>query len=157
MDPLQARLNLSFGLVFLIFVNVHFFFNPIFDFHGYDYAYDWKRIRLWIYFLISKFNHKLIGWFSNLICDQQQFRDWFDWTISNAFDWTFTLWTSFVIIVIIQFALIWWIRLMLLNLIHILFLLCFVSTSLFLYFCIPLHLTINYSLKFLLLFISELK
>jgi len=91
MDPLQARLNLSFGLVFLIFVNVHFFFNPIFDFHGYDYAYDWKRIRLWIYFLISKFNHKLIGWFSNLICDQQQFRDWFDWTISNAFDWTFTL------------------------------------------------------------------
>ena len=68
-----------------------FFFNPIFDFYDYEYAWDWKWIRLWIYFLISKFNHRLFGWFSNLICNLKQFRDWFDWTFFNAFDWTFTL------------------------------------------------------------------
>ena len=50
-----------------------------------------KWIRLWIHFLISKFNRIMFGWFSNLICNLKQFRDLFDWNFSNAFDWTFTL------------------------------------------------------------------
>ena len=104
---------------FKFYVSVHLLLQFYFWFSWLWMCLGLEKIRLWINFLIFIFNQRLIGWYFNLICDLNEFRDYFDWTISNDIDWTFTIWSLFVVTMIIRIAWIWWTRLMLLNMFHI--------------------------------------
>ena len=90
-------------------------------------------------FLISKFNHRLLGWFSNLICNLKQFREIDSIELSLMHLSELSHRTSFAVTVIIWFALVWWIGLMLLILNCIVFLFCSISWTLFLCLFAFLH------------------